>query len=75
VKLPEGTRTAIWAAPLRPKFDSLSIRMRTVEEREGDLTDAITQLARFLSVVGLIALLLGRHRRRQRRERLCPAED
>jgi putative ABC transport system permease protein len=59
VKLPEGTRTAIWAAPLRPKFDSLSIRMRTVEEREGDLTDAITQLARFLSVVGLIALLLG----------------
>lgn len=59
VKLPEGTRTPIWVAPLRPKFEKANIRVRTVEEREVDLTDAIQQLARFLSVVGLIALLLG----------------
>jgi putative ABC transport system permease protein len=59
LKLPEGTRTPIWVAPLRPQFDSVNVRVRTVEEREIDLTDAIAQLARFLSVVGLIALLLG----------------
>jgi putative ABC transport system permease protein len=59
LKLPEGTRTPIWVAPLRPKFEKANIRVRTVEEREVDLTDAIQQLARFLSVVGLIALLLG----------------
>ncbi len=59
LKLPEGTRTPIWVAPLRPKFEKANIRLRTVEEREGDLTEAIEQLARFLSVVGLIALLLG----------------
>ena len=59
LKLPEGTRTPIWVAPLRPQFEKANIRVRTVEEREVDLTDAIQQLARFLSVVGLIALLLG----------------
>lgn len=59
VKLPEGTVPAMWVAPLRPQFDSANVRVRTVQEREGDLTDAIAQLARFLSVVGLIALLLG----------------
>lgn len=59
VKLPEGTAPAMWVAPLRPQFDSANVRVRTVQEREGDLTDAIAQLARFLSVVGLIALLLG----------------
>lgn len=59
LKLPEGTRTPIWVAPLRPQFERQNIRVRTVEEREIDLTDAIQQLARFLSVVGLIALLLG----------------
>lgn len=59
LKLPQGTRTPIWVAPLRPRFEKANIRVRTVEEREVDLTDAIQQLARFLSVVGLIALLLG----------------
>jgi len=59
LKLPEGTKTPLWVAPLRPKFEKANIRVRTVEEREVDLTDAIQQLARFLSVVGLIALLLG----------------
>ncbi|HRN54778.1 MAG TPA: ABC transporter permease, partial [Gemmatimonadaceae bacterium] len=59
LKLPEGTRTPIWVAPLRPQFEKQNIRVRTVEEREIDLTDAIQLLARFLSVVGLIALLLG----------------
>lgn len=59
LKLPEGTKTPLWVAPLRPAIEKQNVRIRTVEEREGDLTEAITQLARFLSVVGLIALLLG----------------
>jgi putative ABC transport system permease protein len=59
LKLPEGTRTPIWVAPLRPRFEAANVRVRTVQEREIDLTDAIAQLARFLSIVGLIALLLG----------------
>jgi putative ABC transport system permease protein len=59
LKLPEGTGTPSWVAPLRPRLEKENIRIRTVEERESDLTDAIQQLARFLSVVGLIALLLG----------------
>ncbi|MEX2180845.1 MAG: FtsX-like permease family protein [Gemmatimonadaceae bacterium] len=59
VKLPEGTKPAMWVAPLRPRFTAGNVRIRTVVENEMDLTDAIAQLARFLSVVGLIALLLG----------------
>lgn len=59
VRLPDGTRPAVWVAPLRPRFEAAGVRVRTVVENEIDLTDSIAQLARFLSVVGLIALLLG----------------
>ncbi len=59
VKLPEDVRPAMWVAPLRPRLEAANIRIRTVQENELDLTDAISQLARFLGVVGLIALLLG----------------
>lgn len=59
IRLPEGVRSPIWVAPLRPRFEAANVRVRTVVENEIDLTDSITQLARFLGVVGLIALLLG----------------
>ncbi len=59
LKLPEGTRSPVWVAPLRPRLTAENVRIRTSVENEMDLTDAIAQLARFLSVVGLIALLLG----------------
>ncbi len=59
LKLPEDARPPIWIAPLRPTFEAANVRVRTVQENEIDLTDAIAQLARFLGVVGLIALLLG----------------
>ncbi len=59
VQLPKGINAPLWVAPLRPRFEAGNIRIRTVVESEMDLTDAIAQLARFLSVVGLIALLLG----------------
>jgi putative ABC transport system permease protein len=48
-----------WVAPLRPRFEGAGVRVRTVVENEIDLTDAISQLSRFLSVIGLVALLLG----------------
>lgn len=59
LKLPESVTPAMWVAPLRPRIEAGNVRIRTVQESELDLTDAIAQLARFLSVVGLIALLLG----------------
>ena len=59
LRLPENAKPPLWIAPLRPKFEAGNVRVRTVQENELDLTDAISQLARFLSVVGLIALLLG----------------
>ena len=59
LKLPDGTRSPVWVAPLRPRLTAENVRIRTSVENEMDLTDAIAQLARFLSVVGLIALLLG----------------
>lgn len=43
------------AASSRPS----RVRIRTVAETEADYTDAVTQLADFLSIIGLIALLLG----------------
>lgn len=59
LRLPEGVNSPTWVAPLRPRFEAAGARVRTVVENEIDLTDAISQLARFLSIVGLIALLLG----------------
>ena len=59
LRLPEGVNSPKWVAPLRPRFEAAGTRVRTVVENEIDLTNAIAQLARFLSIVGLIALLLG----------------
>lgn len=59
VKLPEGVASAKWVAPLRPKFQKENVRVVTVAQREQNLTEAIGQLADFLGIVGLIALLLG----------------
>jgi putative ABC transport system permease protein len=59
VRLPEGVTTRDWLQPLRGRFQSANVRFETFEQSEAELTDAIGQLARFLSIVGLIALLLG----------------
>jgi putative ABC transport system permease protein len=59
VKLPEGTSGERWVAPFRRRLESARVRPRTVAETESGLTQAIRQLADFLGVVGLIALLLG----------------
>ncbi len=59
LKLPSDVKSPLWVAPLRPRFEAAGVRVQTVVENEMDITDAITTLARFLGVVGLIALLLG----------------
>lgn len=59
VKLPPKTVSAKWVAPLRPRFQNENVRVVTVAQREQSLTESIAQLADFLGIVGLIALLLG----------------
>ena len=59
LRLPEGTQSPLWVAPLRPRLEAAGVRIRTVVENELNLSEAVGQLARFLGVVGLIALLLG----------------
>lgn len=59
VRLPDGTSPETWLGPLRAPFDSVGIRARTVAQRESNVTQSIDQLADFLGIVGIIALLLG----------------
>lgn len=55
------TEAAVQSAvqQLRDRRDELHLRFDTVEERRGDLGDALNNLYRFLNLVGFIALLLG----------------
>ncbi|MBC7894820.1 MAG: FtsX-like permease family protein, partial [Cytophagaceae bacterium] len=59
VRLPAGTSPETWLEPLRAPLDSVGIRARTVSQRESSITESIDQLADFLGIVGIIALLLG----------------
>ena len=59
LRLPEGRNPGRFVAPFRPILDSARVRARTVAENEMELTEAIQQLAEFLGIVGLVALLLG----------------
>ena len=55
---PQRTLAAIRASAESGR-DSIRVRGRTAAQTEVDLTEAIDQLAEFLGIVGLIALLLG----------------
>ena len=59
VKLPATLSTGQFIGRLRPVFDSAGVRARTVAQTEFNLTQAIDQLRDFLSIIGLVALLLG----------------
>src|SRR6476661_4150546 len=59
VKLPPALSTGQFIGRLRPALDSAGVRTRTVAQTEFNLTQAIDQLRDFLSVIGLVALLLG----------------
>lgn len=66
VKLPDrftaaqqGRFLARYRGRLEPEGAQPRVRVRTVAENEFNLTDAIDDLRNFLSIVGLVALLLG----------------
>jgi putative ABC transport system permease protein len=59
VKLPAGMSSTKWVVPFRPKFQNEHVRVVTVVQREMNISRAVEQLASFLGIVGLIALLLG----------------
>lgn len=58
-RLPQGTDAAAWVNGLQGALDSASVRARTVSESELSITESIDQLADFLGIVGIVALLLG----------------
>ena len=58
-RLRPGVSGDDWLARLKPRFDSLKVRARTVSESETSITESIDQLANFLGIVGIVALLLG----------------
>ncbi|MBX9929570.1 MAG: ABC transporter permease, partial [Gemmatimonadaceae bacterium] len=59
VRLTPGTASGTWVAKYRARFEKAQARVQTVTESERSFTEAIGQMADFLGVVGLIALLLG----------------
>lgn len=59
VKLPAGVDATRWVKARTPALEKLMLRARTVADTRQGLTDAVERLSDFLSIVGLIALLLG----------------
>ncbi len=59
VKLPPTISSTAFVKPLRPKFQNEHVRVVTVVQRETNIAESVQQLADFLGIVGLIALLLG----------------
>ena len=58
-RLNPGENAESWLKAIRPRLDSAKVRARTVSESETSLTESIDQLANFLGIVGIVALLLG----------------
>jgi putative ABC transport system permease protein len=59
VKLPPTISSTDFVKPLRAKFQNEHVRVVTVIQRETNIAESVQQLADFLGIVGLIALLLG----------------
>jgi putative ABC transport system permease protein len=59
VKLAPAVTSTEWVRPLRKRFEAEHVRVTTVVQRETNISEAVQQLADFLGIVGLIALLLG----------------
>jgi putative ABC transport system permease protein len=59
VKLPSTLPPQRFLFRMKKQLDSAQVRARTVAQTEFNLTQAIDQLRDFLSVIGLVALLLG----------------
>ena len=59
LKLPSDAAVARFRTQHRSALDAARVAVRTVADQEEDLTRALGTLARYLGLVGLIALLLG----------------
>ncbi|HQR17644.1 MAG TPA: FtsX-like permease family protein [Gemmatimonadales bacterium] len=59
LKLPPGLAAQAIADSLRPSLRAERIRVRTVEDEQRNLGNALERLGRFLGLVALVALLLG----------------
>jgi putative ABC transport system permease protein len=59
IRFPSEEGVAEAVRQLRERREELGLRFDTVAERKGDLGAALTNLYRFLNLVGFIALLLG----------------
>src|SRR6185369_17233078 len=59
IKLPPTLTPAKFIFRFKNTFEKAQVRYRTAAETEFNLTQAIDQLRDFLSVIGLVALLLG----------------
>ena len=58
-KIPASVSSTDFVKPLRAKFQNERVRVVTVVQRETNISESVQQLADFLGIVGLIALLLG----------------
>lgn len=58
-RLPPGKSAEQWVTELKPQLDRLRLGHTTVEKRKEDLGNSIENMTNFLSLVGLISLLLG----------------
>ncbi len=58
-RLPEGTDADAWVDEHARELSDLRLSTRTVEGRKEDLGATFDNLARFLNLAGLVALLLG----------------
>ncbi len=59
VKLTEALPPSRFIWRFKERFEKAQVRWRTAAETEFNLTQAVDQLRDFLSVIGLVALLLG----------------
>ena len=59
LRLPEAANAQRLAERFRPSFSAERVTLRTVEDDQGQLTDSLGRLGRYLGLVALVALLLG----------------
>jgi putative ABC transport system permease protein len=58
-RFPDGRDAETLRETLRPRLETLDVDSDTIEETREDWNEALTNIYRFLSLVGLVALLLG----------------
>jgi putative ABC transport system permease protein len=58
-RLADGVNPSRFVIPWRERIEAADMRVRTVAQQEDNFTESIEELSDFLSIVGLVALLLG----------------